>query len=430
VKFVRYLPEHGYEPVVLTGPDVRADRWTPEDASLASDVPKETRVIRLLTPPPKSEHGWRDRAVRWLDVEDPFRKWWVSGALAAGLDEEVDLVYASMSPFESGIAAAGLAARLGVPWIADLRDPWALDEMQVYPTRFHRSRQLREMGEVLASASAVIMNTNEAAKAARTLPELSGAPIVAIPNGYDALDFAGEPPARDDEAFRIVHTGYLHTGTGQRYRSSKIGKAILGGAIAGVDILTRSHVYLLEALEQLRATAPADAARIELHLAGVLSPVDLEVAARSSNVHARGYLPHDATIALIRSADLLFLPMHNLPPGTRARIVPGKTYEYIASGRPILAAVPDGDARDLLTRTGFAHICRPDDVDGMARAILTEMQRSSDWEGHASRAEVLSEYERRALTGRLAGVFDRLLERRPSGPELDQCAKDDVATHA
>jgi glycosyltransferase involved in cell wall biosynthesis len=61
--------------------------------------------------------------------------------------------------------------------------------------------------------------------------------------------------------------------------------------------------------------------------------------------------------------------MHDLPAGRRARLVPGKTYEYLASGRPLLAALPDGDARDLVSRYPDAYVCRPTDVPAMTAAI-------------------------------------------------------------
>ncbi len=82
-----------------------------------------------------------------------------------------------------------------------------------------------------------------------------------------------------------------------------------------------------------------------------------------------GYLDHPEAVSLIRSADLLFLPMHDLPQGVRATIVPGKTYEYMASGRPVFAAVPEGDARDILRAAGTAFICRPADDTAMAEII-------------------------------------------------------------
>ena len=143
-----------------------------------------------------------------------------------------------------------------------------------------------------------------------------------------------------------------------------------------------------------------------MHLAGVLSDADL-AEARSSVVRTPGYLSHAETVDLLRSADLLFLPMQNLPEGVRATIVPGKTYEYLAARRPILAAVPDGDARDLLAQVPAAMLCRPADVGGMAAAITAEMGRSEPLPEASS--ELLAAFERPRLTARLADVFDDVL---------------------
>src|SRR6185437_12089909 len=150
---------------------------------------------------------------------------------------------------------------------------------------------------------------------------------------------------------------------------------ILGGESHGVDILTRSHVFLIQAVERLLEERPELRSRVEIHLAGVLSPADREVAAHSAVVRLHGYVPHTESITLLRSADLLFLPMQNLPPGRRSSTVPGKTYEYIASGRPILAAVPEGDARDILETAGGNYVCRPDDATCMANAISQAIDR-------------------------------------------------------
>jgi glycosyltransferase involved in cell wall biosynthesis len=128
-----------------------------------------------------------------------------------------------------------------------------------------------------------------------------------------------------------------------------------------------------------------------------------------------GFLSHDESRALVRTADLLFLPMHDLPVGVRATVVPGKTYEYIASGRPILAAVPDGDARDLLAATGTAALCRPKDSNAMATAIIETYERSrAGHPGQSPNEGVLRRHEYRSLAGELAAVFDRLTVTRPS----------------
>jgi hypothetical protein len=107
------------------------------------------------------------------------------------------------------------------------------------------------------------------------------------------------------------------------------------------------------------------------------------------------------------AADLLFLPMHDLRAGGRAGLVPGKTYEYLASGRPILAAVPDGDARDILAEAGGARICSPSDVGEMTRIIAD--QASGKVRGELLDPPdpgVVGRYERRCQAAELARLFE------------------------
>ncbi len=411
-KFVRYLPELGYAPVVVTGTGGSAGRWAPSDDTLESDVPDGTEVHRLAGPEPEESGRWRGRTERWLGMRTTWSRWWMEHAAVQGraLATEADVVYAAMAPYETAEVAARIARDAGKPWVADLQDPWALDEMMVYPSSLHRRLDVARMRAVLARADAIVMNTPESAARLRArLPELAGKLVFSIPNGFDAADFAGPAAERDDDAFRIVHTGYLHTELGRQNRRAGRVARMLGGTNGSVDIFTRSHVYLLAALDRLREADPDLASTVELHLAGVLTATDRDYAQHPA-VRLRGYLPHAESVALIRSADLLFLPMHNLPPGERMSIVPGKTYEYLASGRPILAAVPDGDARDLLEEAGTARLCRPDDVDAMAEIVASELkwararraQRTPD-------ATVLARYERRGLSEQLAEVFDGVL---------------------
>jgi glycosyltransferase involved in cell wall biosynthesis len=172
-------------------------------------------------------------------------------------------------------------------------------------------------------------------------------------------------------------------------------------------------VYVLQAVDRLRADEPELAARLEVHLAGVLTDVDL-LHARSPAVRLHGYLSHADTLELLRTADALFLPMQDLPPGTRATIVPGKTYEYLAAGRPILAAVPEGDARDILRDAGAAWLCRPADVDEMISILRVALVAHRAGERQpAPRPEVVERFEYRRLAGELAAVFDGVDRRSP-----------------
>lgn len=409
-RLVRYLPELGYTPLVVTGPGSPSYRWTPLDETMAADG---VDVHRISAPEPARSTGWHGRRERWLRLESPWKRWWDAHAveLACDVGRDAELVHASLAPYPTADAALAVAQRLGKPLLVDLEDPWALDEMLVYPTSLHRRLELRRMQRALAAADAVVMNTEEAAARVRAVvPELRARPVVAIPNGYDAADFELPAPRRTDGRFRIVHTGSLHTDLGLEHRRRHPVRRLLGGATHDVDFLTRSHVYLLEALEELYRTDESLRGTIEVHFAGVLTEQDREVAARFPEVRVHGFLPHPETIELVQSADLLFLPMHDLPEGRRVAIVPCKTYEYLASGRPIVAAVPDGDARDLLARAGTARLCRPADAPAISRAIAAELERwRAGTPAPAPREDVVRRYEWPRLADELAAVYDALL---------------------
>jgi glycosyltransferase involved in cell wall biosynthesis len=259
----------------------------------------------------------------------------------------------------------------------------------------------------LRSAAAIVTTTAEAARQIReAFPDLSDRPVVSIPNGFSAADFDGSSPPQDEGVFRIVHTGSLHTDLGRRQRAITGVRRIVGGG-AAADVLTRSHVYLVEAIAQLLARDPSLRSVVELHLAGVLSPADEAEAQKLPQARLHGYVGHAAAVDLMQSANMLFLPMQKMRPGVRATIVPGKLYEYLGAGRPILAAVPEGDARDILTEAGTAYVCDPDDVAGMAAAIAAEIARWRAGEPpRGVRASVRARFERRALAGRYAELLD------------------------
>jgi hypothetical protein len=144
---VQHLPEHGYEPIVLTGPASAGsrNRWEPFDASLAERVPAHVAVRRVATPAPAADRSRLDRA---LGRRGALATWWTreSARLGVQVGQGADVIVASCAPYETAFAAAQIARTLGVPWIADLEDPWALDEMRISPSALHRAADRRAMG--------------------------------------------------------------------------------------------------------------------------------------------------------------------------------------------------------------------------------------------------------------------------------------------
>ena len=104
--------------------------------------------------------------------------------------------------------------------------------------------------------------------------------------------------------------------------------------------------------------------------------------------------------------------MQDLPDGVRAGLVPSKTYEYMASGTRILAAVPDGDARDVLLAVGTATVCRPADVECLTNALR---ERVREWQGGGRELDpdpqVLAQFEYRRLAERMAALIRDIADR-------------------
>lgn len=418
LKFARYLPQYGVTPIIITQGISGPRRWAPMDESLAGELDPGLAILRTTVERPKTgfESVWCS-ARRCLGlVADPMVHWQREvmrlGDQAWAWDR-FEVILATMSPFQSCFPAARIASKYSVPWVADLRDPWALDEFQVYPSRVYRAFERRRMARGLRTASLIIMNTPEAARRVRSaFPQLKSIPVTSLTNGYDAGDFGAPDPEFTSNKFTIVHTGHLHTEAGLHQQRHPLLYSLFGRTEPGVRLLGRSHYYLLQALERWQQTDPSIAAKVRLVLVGATTNADRELAARSPvglMVEFAGYTPHKDTVRWMQAADVLFLPMHSLPPGRRATIVPGKTYEYLASGRPILAAVPEGDARDFVTAAGTGFCCAPDDVRAMGDILRA---RFGDWgkslQTDKVNQEFIARFERRRLTGELGGLLKQI----------------------
>src|SRR5690606_13363337 len=117
--------------------------------------------------------------------------------------------------------------------------------------------------------------------------------------------------------------------------------------------LGRTGLYLLHAIALYREAVGAEQAarQLSVHLYGQMDESHLALIQQlgiASLVTVHGYVAHHESVAALLAADAVFVPLHGVPAGERALVVPGKLYEALASERPILAALPPGDGADLV----------------------------------------------------------------------------------
>ena len=406
ISFARHLPAHGVRCTVLTRtPPQQRNVFEPADTAALAAVEAAARIVRAAP------------AAALPDVCAAM----VAAGDAAIAADRPDCVLATMSPFPLWRVAHTLASRHGLPVVYDLRDPWALDGVVDYRSWWHWRRERAEMRAMLRSADGVVANTPECRTLFRQLePSLGDDRIVAITNGWDRDDFpTPAQPVPVGARLRLDYGGSFLCR--DLYLRERPLRALLGHLRYRPEPIVcsgRTPLHLLGAIRRLRAAGEAAGSAVQFVAIGQVDDALRRCVAESGvadAVELAGYRPHAELAAALRTADALFLTLHGLPRGHRSRIVPGKAYEYLASGRPILAALPAGDARDLLDRSPVAFVA--DATDEVALASQLAALHGAWRSGMFTTAQPMpgiAAYERRALAQDLARFLGQVVARRQS----------------
>lgn len=406
-KFCKYLPEHGIEPVVLTVTEAAKSEHAPhDDASLNYG---DCRVERVAVPTRVPLSLRLRRKLRLHIDADEWAHAACERALQLAKEEPFDAVVTTLSPYACYRIGERLQRELQLPWITDLRDPWALDAWRVYPSPWHARADLGHLRRTVAGADYVIANVPEAKRA---FEQLGANPnrCVVIPNGFDDEDFAGlsKQRASDDHTFCLVHIGTFHPASMQAGMTRNTLRRVRNRQI---EPLGRTGYYLLHgiAIWRDRVGAEKAAQQLSLHLYGQVDDSHRELMKQlgiENLITMHGYVPHHQSVTALVEADAVFVPLHGVPVNERALVVPGKLYEALASERPVLAALPNGDGADLVTAKQAGLVVPPTDAAELARA-LGEMIDAHQQGNVASGCprDQLQGFSRRSLTARLAAVF-------------------------
>ncbi len=407
LKLARYLPEFGWEPVVLCGE--AADYWV-RDESLLAELPSGLerlavggltgqgllRRLRGRGGPSAGAAGARSsrgfarlrRLGDFFLLPDAYAGW-IGPATRAGRRRlaagDIQLIYSSSPPDSGHRVAQRLAASSGLPWVADFRDPWINLHLKTPPTPLHARLHARMEAALLSRAQVVAVTEAWRAHYARR----AARPPRLIRNGFDPADFAlpshttpaaTSAPQAPKDTIEILHTGKLS--------------------------LTRSARPVLAGLAALRAEQPALAARLRFVFLGPRES-DNEAAAEAAGVadlvRFEPPVTHAESVARQAGADLLLLIKHD---DERYRdLVPGKFYEYAAAGPPILAVTPPGEIESLIAEHALGWVCRPQAASVKAGLLSALTALAAGW----PRRPAPAAFSRREQARAMAALFDELV---------------------
>lgn len=406
LKFVKYLPSFGWQPYVYTPEN---PSFEIRDDTLLKDIPVEAEVLRLPIWEPyglfrKATALAGSKQVRQTDFVTTGKKTfvqsvasWVRGNLfipdarifwtkpsVAFLSDvlvsnEIDTLVTTGPPHSMHLIGLKLKKKLpNLKWIVDMRDPWSewdlLDTLSL--TRMAKRKHQQLEREVLQKADHVI---TIAPYHVERFEKLSGRKVNLITNGFDEDDF------RDIHSVRTKKFTIRHIGM--------------------VDELRDPRPFV-EVLRTLLIEEPGLREKVLLEFIGSVNtsfrnylaedPVLCEVA------QVREPMPHAELVRLYGETDVQLLVLaHTIQaPGN----LPGKLFEYLASGNFIFGVGPAmGDAADILRQSGAGDILERRDATGMKRLLRERWKRWENDEKQSGRE--VATFSRRNLTQQLSELL-------------------------
>lgn len=408
LKFVKYLPQHGWKPYVFTpeNPSVVI-----KDESLLKDVPSEAEIIKLPIWEPYEAFGKLSRffsgntkAIAQSDfvvskqsslfsrisvwvrgnllIPDP-RKFWVRPSVRFLKDylekNQIDTIITTGPPHSMHLIGYKLKKNNpALRWIVDMRDPWSewgfLDSIQTCKLAKAKHRGLEK--KILTTADEVITITPFYV---RQFERLSGRKVNLITNGFDETDFADFKLVRDNK-FLIRHIGIVNEKCDPR--------------------------PFMNALRALCAERPEIKENIGIEFVGQVNPVFKEFVNSNELLKSvttfTGNVPHKDLMRIYQASAMLVLILTGYKDAEG--YMPGKLFEYMATGLPILGVGPEtGDAAAFLKETNTGEMIDGAKPEMIKKFILEKFQL---WQNQTSSASIKSlAYSRKAVTAKLATLL-------------------------
>jgi glycosyltransferase involved in cell wall biosynthesis len=351
VKFVKYLRGFDYEPVVLTRD---ASKAALKDETLLADVPAGIKVVRTRACDFAAFPGvfrYFGKVVNKLLIPDSERVWQHFArkrALEAIRENKIDVIYTTSAPYSDHLLGVYLKKHFpDIPLVCDFRDEWTNNPYHVRKgLRAKLERSQEKM--VLKYADCLITNTPVMlSNFLRDNPETRDKFYV-IPNGYDDEDFEGMNAIRPENSkFTMTYTGLLYGKRKPDNFFAAMKKAIDEGSLDKDKISVRLiGNYKVETLQSI-----------------------IDTYGLTNSVILMPYMKHrECLMELIKSDALLLIEPSG--PGAEA-FYTGKVFEYMNTGRPILASIPEhGAAAQLISDTKTGLVSDFNDIENTKKNLV------------------------------------------------------------
>lgn len=388
LKYCRYLPEHGWDPAVLTA---HPRAYEQVDSSQLVEIPPQIKVIRAFALDARKHLSLRGRYFRWTALPDRWLAWCL-GAVPAGtfhIYKNKPQVILTTFPIASAVMVGYLLHRItGIPWVAEFRDSMTEDD---YPPDPQTRRALRWLEKkAVQHASRLIFTARSALKMyLQRYPELSAAKCLVISNGYDESDFSGLTQLHSQSRnarVRLHHSGLIYP-------------------------VERDPVPFFTALSRLKkeGTLNASCFSVDLRASGdeehyrkIAAQLEIE-----DLVHFLPALPYRQALQDSNQADILLL----LQAACCDHQIPAKAYEYLRLRKPILALTSHtGDTAALLAECGGATIVDISDQEAIYRVLPQVLAAVRAGTHPLPRMEVVQKYSRQNQACDLAHCLGQIVE--------------------
>lgn len=405
LKFVKYLRDFGIEPVVFTADN---PYYPTLDATLSDDVPDGIEVIKCPIFEPnnivaKFKKSEAQQSAGFLNPNPSFfaklliyiranyfipdaRMFWVKPSvkkLKKYISEnKIDLVITTGPPHSLHLIGMQLKEKLGVKWLADFRDPWtSIDYFHLLPlTKRARKRHFKLEEKVVRSADSVLMVSNHA----KEKYEGFNSEINVITNGFDTEDKL-EASNVLDKKFSITHIGSMNS--------------------------ERNPRNLWDALKELSNEVEGFADDLELKFIGKVDETIFkeEIDSRNFNhVTKINYVPHIKAKQYQRESQVLLIVVNDYP--SAKEMIPGKTFEYLQAGRPIIGIAPeDGDLAGILNETQAGITADFTNKNKIKTEVLRLYKLYKEGKLEVD-IKNLDNFHRRNLTKRLSGIIKNMVK--------------------